>query len=125
MTKITKKKYDAIVNLMNGEIREQVHAELAPCTDTEFLKRYLELDEGFVDVLHSEFGIPPYDDIEVSPYDKVVYNTRYNREHYARVELKIPKTKKTEWEEQAGAEGMSLTSWIVEMVERGRAHTRG
>ena len=125
MTKITKSKYDAIVDFMNGEIREQVHAELAPCTDTEFLKRYLELDEGFVDVLHSEFGIPLYDDIEVSSFDKIVYNTQYNLNHYARVELKIPKAKKAEWGEQASLDGMSLTSWIVEMVERGRAHTRG
>lgn len=28
---------------MDDEIREQVHSELAPCTDVEFLTRYLEI----------------------------------------------------------------------------------
>lgn len=35
--------WDAIVAVMNDEIREQVHGELAPCSDAEFLARYLEL----------------------------------------------------------------------------------
>ena len=46
------KNWEAIVNLMNDEIREQVHMELAPCTDEEFLKRYLELDPEFENVLN-------------------------------------------------------------------------
>ena len=37
--------WDAIVNLMDDEVRERVHAELAPCTEEEFLTRYLELAE--------------------------------------------------------------------------------
>lgn len=37
--------------LMDEEIREKVHFELAPCTDKEFLSRYLELDPDFVNVL--------------------------------------------------------------------------
>lgn len=32
--------WDQIVELMNDDIREAVHAELAPCTNTEFLERY-------------------------------------------------------------------------------------
>ena len=47
----------AIVNLMDDEIREQVHRELAPCTDMEFLRRYVELDPEFGSVLESEFGV--------------------------------------------------------------------
>jgi hypothetical protein len=39
--------WDQIVELMNDDIREAVHAELAPCTNTEFLERYLELDPDF------------------------------------------------------------------------------
>lgn len=35
--------FTAYVALMDEEIREQVHAELAPCTDEEFLERYQEL----------------------------------------------------------------------------------
>lgn len=35
--------WDALVMLMDDEIRETVAAELAPCTEAEFLVRYLEL----------------------------------------------------------------------------------
>lgn len=35
--------FDACVNMMDDDIREQVHAELAPCGDQEFLDRYCEL----------------------------------------------------------------------------------
>lgn len=39
--------WDQIVELMNDDIREAVHAELAPCANTEFLERYLKLDPDF------------------------------------------------------------------------------
>ena len=48
---------DAIVVLMDDEIREKVHRELAPCSDVDFLIRYCELDENFENILKSEFGI--------------------------------------------------------------------
>lgn len=35
--------WDVIVNYMDDDTREQVHNELAPCTEEEFLARYLEL----------------------------------------------------------------------------------
>lgn len=35
--------FDACVSLMDDDIREQVHAELAPCTEQEFLDAYCEL----------------------------------------------------------------------------------
>ena len=34
---------DVIVNYMDDDTRETVHSELAPCTEVEFLARYLEL----------------------------------------------------------------------------------
>lgn len=34
---------DVLVNYMDDELREQVHMELAPCTEEEFLTRYIEL----------------------------------------------------------------------------------
>lgn len=37
--------WDALVNLMDDDTRERVHTELAPCTEEEFLTRYLELAE--------------------------------------------------------------------------------
>lgn len=36
----TKADYKAIEALMDDEIREALHAELAPCTDEEFLAAY-------------------------------------------------------------------------------------
>ena len=32
--------YNAAVELMDDELREEVHADLAPCTDQEFFKEY-------------------------------------------------------------------------------------
>lgn len=35
--------WDALVNVMDDDTREEVAAELAPCSEEEFLERYLEL----------------------------------------------------------------------------------
>lgn len=48
---------EAIASLMDDEKREQVHAELAPCSNEEFLRRYVELDPEFENVLRSEFNV--------------------------------------------------------------------
>ena len=45
------KVFDQLVALMDDDIREQVHRELAPCSNEEFLSRYLELDPAFDEVL--------------------------------------------------------------------------
>lgn len=37
--------YDACVNMMDDDLREQIHEEMAPCTDQEFLNRYCQLHE--------------------------------------------------------------------------------
>lgn len=34
--------FDAAVELMDEEIREQLHAEMAPCGEQEFLDAYIE-----------------------------------------------------------------------------------
>ena len=57
MKKIDKNMMDRIAVYMDDEKREQVHFELAPCEPEEFLKRYLELDPDFENVLKSEFSI--------------------------------------------------------------------
>ena len=54
---LTQDKMDIIATYMDDEKREQVHNELAPCSPEEFLKRYIELDPDFEDVLKSEFSI--------------------------------------------------------------------
>jgi hypothetical protein len=33
--------YNVAVNMMDDEIREELHRELAPCTDEEFLAAYI------------------------------------------------------------------------------------
>lgn len=37
--------YDAAVNLMDDEIREELHNEIAPCSDLEFLEAYMKAHE--------------------------------------------------------------------------------
>lgn len=51
------KNWEAIASYMDDETRERVHFELAPCTNVEFLRRYLELDPDFTDLLQGEFSI--------------------------------------------------------------------
>ena len=40
---ITLETWAFVVEFMDDELREQVHSELAPCTEEEFLDRYCEL----------------------------------------------------------------------------------
>ena len=37
--------FEAAVNLIDGEIREALHAELAPCTEQEFFDAYCKAHE--------------------------------------------------------------------------------
>lgn len=43
--------------LMNDSLREKVHAELAPCTNDQFVQRYCQLGPGFADTMYVEFNI--------------------------------------------------------------------
>ena len=54
---LTEEVLDAITSYMDDDKRERVHFELAPCKPEEFLKRYLELDSDFEELLNDEFGI--------------------------------------------------------------------
>ena len=55
--KLSEELLDTIATYMDDDKREKVHFELASCEPEEFLKRYLELDPDFGDVLKSEFSI--------------------------------------------------------------------
>ena len=55
--KLTQEPMDTIASYMDDEKRENVHFELAACKQEEFLKRYLELDTDFEELLNNEFGI--------------------------------------------------------------------
>jgi hypothetical protein len=41
--RLDKCRWDVIVHHMNDKLRERVHTELAPCSEAEFLARYMEL----------------------------------------------------------------------------------
>ena len=43
--------FDAAVQLMDDDIREELHNELSPCTDEEFLTAYMERHE-------EKYGVP-------------------------------------------------------------------
>jgi hypothetical protein len=34
--------YDAAVNLMDDDLREEVHSEIAPCSEADFFRAYCE-----------------------------------------------------------------------------------
>ena len=54
---LTEEVLNTIAYYMDDDKRERVHFELAPCEPEEFLKRYLELDSDFEELLNNEFGI--------------------------------------------------------------------
>ena len=54
---ITKQEMDALVSYMGDDIREKVHLELAPCTNEEFLIRYMELDSNLEEVMEQQFSV--------------------------------------------------------------------
>lgn len=43
--------YAQAVEFMDDEIREQLHADLAPCSEEEFLEAYMEAHEN-------KYGVP-------------------------------------------------------------------
>lgn len=49
--------WNAIASYMDDDKREEVHGDLAPCTEYEFLIKYLELDPDFAELLKQEFSI--------------------------------------------------------------------
>ena len=52
-----------------------------------------------------------------SKFDQAAYTAAYNKEKYARIEMKISKSKKARWELQARAAGKSLTAWLSDRAD--------
>lgn len=50
-------------------------------------------------------------------FNQAAYTADYNKKNYDRVELKLPRGMKTKWQEEAKAEGLSLTEYIMQRVE--------
>lgn len=49
--------WEAIVGYMDDDIRENVHNDLALCSEEEFLDEYVNRDPEFEKLLDEEFGI--------------------------------------------------------------------
>lgn len=54
---VTNEMMEAISTYMDDEKRELIHNEISPCTNVEFLKKYLEIDPGFSELLETEFSV--------------------------------------------------------------------
>lgn len=54
--KITEEIMYDIASYMDDKIREDLHAELAPCEPEEFLRAYLKKDPEFEELLNNEFS---------------------------------------------------------------------
>lgn len=54
---------------------------------------------------------------EKTGFNQTEYVRDYNERNYDRIELKIPKGKKTIWKEKARKAGMSLTEYISKKME--------
>ena len=49
-----------IFSRMNADKREDVFKKIAPCSDEDFIKTYLDLDPDFEKILNDEFGVEIY-----------------------------------------------------------------
>lgn len=50
-------------------------------------------------------------------FDKVAYNTAYNKENYYRLNIVLPKDMRSIVEEAAKSAGMSKNAWFKEAIE--------
>lgn len=55
--KLTDELMTTIASYMDDEIREDLHQDIAPCSNEEFITRYVERDKDFAELLENEFGI--------------------------------------------------------------------
>lgn len=53
--RITDKDMSNIASYMDDDIREDLHGDLAPCSNEEFINEYLKRDPEFMDLLKTEF----------------------------------------------------------------------
>ena len=52
---ITSEDMSNIASYMDDEIREELHSELAPCSNEEFIAEYLKRDPRLLSILVNEF----------------------------------------------------------------------
>lgn len=52
---ISEKLMSTICSYMIDDIREDLHAKLAPCDNLVFIRNYCTIDSAFMDFLYNEF----------------------------------------------------------------------
>lgn len=50
-------------------------------------------------------------------FDQYKYIDGYNREHYDRISVRVPKGVKAEWQEAAKGKGLSMSEMIARAVD--------
>lgn len=51
-------------------------------------------------------------------YDKITYNNEYNRQHYSRIGLHIPKDEAQRLKEYCAARGVSVNGFVLDLIRR-------
>lgn len=54
---------------------------------------------------------------DTNKFDQAAYTAAYNKKNYDRIELKVPKGLKAEWQKIAKSEGVSLTECIMKRMQ--------
>lgn len=57
ITKIDGTTFSAIIELMDDDLREEIHALKWPCSPRDFLAAYCNASPDFADMIKIEFGV--------------------------------------------------------------------
>ncbi len=104
--------WDTIVSYMNDDIREQIHGEIAPCTEEAFWARYVELDpeNEILDIVGPANNIG----LKWENYIQIDYETLYGEEIDEEQILRdIKKDVLAEVARQGGADSGSKLEYIL------------
>ena len=104
--------WDTIASYMNDDIREQIHGELAPCTEEAFWARYVELDpeNEILDIVSPANNIG----LKWENYIQIDYETLYGEEIDEEQILRdIKKDVLAEVARQGGADDDSKLEYIL------------
>ena len=104
--------WDTIASYMDDDIREQIHGELAPCTEEAFWARYVELDpeNEILDIVSPANNIG----LKWENYIQIDYETLYGEEIDEEQILRdIKKDVLAEVARQGGADDDSKLEYIL------------
>ena len=104
--------WNAITSYMDDDIREQIHGELAPCTEEAFWARYVELDpeNEILDIVGPANNIG----LKWEGYIQIDYETLYGEEIDEEQILRdIKKDVLAEIARQGGADNGSKLEYIL------------